>query len=203
MAVPTLRRSRERLVRATVEVSASAGFHAISVSGLARAAGVRPRTFYNNFADLSDVFFEACWEVHEDLRSVVQAAYDGAAEGPRDRATACVGAVVAFIQADPARARVLFVEGYAGGPAVAGLRAETVEWLVGLVDGRVGRRRGAGHDRRRLLAELAVGGINAVLTLRIKAGDPELDGLVAGFVDTLLRSRGGAARSIGAPAEPR
>lgn len=92
------------------------------------------------------------------------------------------------MQADPARVRVLLVEGYAGGPAVTELRAETVEWLVGLVVGEGGARGG------RLSAEFAVGGINGVVRARVIAGD--LDGLtdlVPSFVDTVVGARADAS----------
>lgn len=199
---PRYGRARQALVRAAIDLSARVGFHGIKVAELSASAGVGPRTFYNHFADLSDLLFEACWQMYEDLRQVVQAAYDGA---DTDRAYACVEAVVTFIQADPAGAQVLLVQSYAGGPAVAELRAETFDWLIGLAAGGRGDRSAGGASRadrhhegnhhhgvdrsdrrqepftgrserqRMLQAEMAVGGINEVLRSRVVAG--QLGGL--------------------------
>lgn len=212
-ALRTVRsRSRQPLVRAAIDLSATAGFSAVNVTQLCAVAGVTSRTFYNNFADLADVFFEACLQMHGDLRRAIEAAHaaevgvagrlvvDDVVDVPIDasgggsvvlraRAQACVEALVSFVFADPVRAQALFVQSYAAGPAVAALRSETVSWLISLVGGCGGS--GGGPDpvaARPLMAEMAVGGISDLLFTCINAGDWEgLSDLVPLFVDTIVR----------------
>lgn len=187
---------RLRLLDATVALAARDGLRSVTVRQLCQAADLGTRTFYRYFGDVRGAFLAASLGLHAELRATVDAAYEAHAD-PVARAFACIDALVAFVREDRQRAEVLFVQGPAGGIDIDAVRAETVEWAVRLVMGVPPRRRGPGPhpwDRPpddttyRLLAEMAVGGVNAMVWRQLVRGD--LEPLVAAtpyLVETVLR----------------
>ncbi|MBF6621181.1 MAG: TetR/AcrR family transcriptional regulator [Patulibacter sp.] len=188
--------ARGRLLDVTVQIAAEGGLRDMTVRRLSERAGLTPRTFYRYFGDARAAFLTASFELHADLRATIEAAYVPDAR-PAGRALACVDALVGFVQADPVRAEALFVAGPAGGIAIDAVRAETVEWAIGLVMGRgPGPRTTAVHpwdlpfdgSTYRLLAEMAVGGVNAVIWRHLIRGDLAALGAATPYlVETLLR----------------
>lgn len=196
---------RLRLLDATVELAARDGLRSVTVRQLCRAADLGTRTFYRYFGDVRGAFLAASLGLHAELRATVDEAYE-AHDDPVARAFACIDALVAFVRDDRRRAEVLFVQGPAGGIDIEAVRAETVEWAVRLVMGVPARRRApAPHpwDRppddttHRLLAEMAVGGVNAMLWRQLVRGD--LEPLVPAtpyLVETVLRPYEWARRRV-------
>ncbi len=188
--------ARRRILDATVDLAARRGLRSITVRQLCGAADLGTRTFYRYFGDVRGAFLAASLGLHAELRDVIDAAY-ASREEPAARAFACIDALVEFVCEDRTRAAVLFVEGPAGGVDIDAVRAETVEWAVGLVMGAPPQRRTPGRhpwDRpaddttHRLLAEMAVGGVNAMIWRQLIRDD--LEPLVAGtpyLVETVLR----------------
>lgn len=187
--------ARRRLLGATVELAARDGLRSITVRKLCNAADLGTRTFYRYFGDVHDAFLAASLGLHAELRETIDAAH-AAHVTPVARAFACIDALVAFVRENPARSGVLFVEGPAGGVDVDALRAETVEWAVGLVMGVPSQWASAPHPwerppddtTHRLLAEMAVGGVNAMIWRQLIRGD--LEPLVTAtpyLVETVLR----------------
>lgn len=187
---------RLRLLDATVELAARDGLRSITVRQLCQEAELGTRTFYRYFGDVRGAFLAASLGLHAELRAAVDAAY-AAHASPVARAFACIDALVAFVRENPRRAEALFVQGPAGGVDIDAVRAETVEWAVRLVMGAPPRRRGpAPHPwdlppddtTHRLLAEMAVGGVNAMIWRQLIRGD--LEPLVTAtpyLVETVLR----------------
>jgi AcrR family transcriptional regulator len=187
--------ARARLIDVLVELVAEHGLRAANVGRLTEAAGLDRRTFYRYFSDVSAAFVAASFELHADLRSVVDREYLMHATA-RERAVACVDALVAHLREDRARAEVLFVQAAACGVAIDPLRAETKDWAIGLVTGAPralspfavpARHASPDTETHQLLAEMAVGGVHGVIWRQLVAGD--LDGLEdakPGFVETLL-----------------
>lgn len=188
--------ARLRILDATVEMAADVGLRAITVRRLCETANLGLRTFYRYFGDVRGAFLAASLGLHAELREAVDAAYDAHAE-PVDRAFACIDALVGFVRENPSRAEVLFVEGPAGGIDIDAVRAETVEWAVRLVMGVPSRRRSAERHpwdqppddtTHRLLAEMAVGGVNAMIWRQLVRRDVEpLVSATPYLVETVLR----------------
>ncbi len=198
-------REREQLLDVTVRHAADVGPRNISVRSLCASAGLRTRTFYRYFGDVGSAFLAASHAIHAELRSAIGEAYASAGDAPARRALASVDALVSFVREDPVRASVLFVEGPSGGVAIDAVRAETVEWAVRLVMGRAVHPRPASHpwdqprddSTHRLLAEIAVGGVNTLIWRQLVSGDLErLDDATPHMVDALLRPYEWARRSI-------
>lgn len=187
---------RLRLLDATVELAARDGLRSVTVRQLCAAADLGTRTFYRYFGDVRGAFLAASLGLHAELRATVDAAYASRAE-PVARACACIDALVGFVCEDRRRAEVLFVQGPAGGVDIEAVRAETVEWAVRLVMGTPERPRvprphpwelPPDDTTYRLLAEMAVGGVNAMVWRQLVRGD--LEPLVTAtpyLVETVLR----------------
>lgn len=190
------RDARDRLLDATVELAVRDGLRSITVRQLCERADLGTRTFYRYFGGVRGAFLAASLGLHAELRETVDAAH-AAHVTPVSRAFACIDALVEFVGEDPQRAEALFVEGPAGGVDIDAVRAETVEWAVNLVMGvPAGRRPSGTHPwdlppddtTYRLLAEMAVGGVNAMIWRQLIRRD--LEPLVAAtpyLVDTVLR----------------
>lgn len=187
--------ARHRLLDATVELAARDGLRSITVRQLCERADLGTRTFYCYFGDVRGAFLAASLGLHAELREAVDAAHAAHAT-PIARAFACIDALVEFVCEDRQRAEVLFVEGPAGGVDIDAVRAETVEWAVGLVMGVPPGRPSGRHPwdlppddtTHRLLAEMAVGGVNAMIWRQLIRRD--LEPLVAAtpyLVETVLR----------------
>jgi AcrR family transcriptional regulator len=188
--------ARQRILDATVGMAADVGLRSITVRRLCQSADLGTRTFYRYFGDVRGAFLAASLDLHAELRETVDAAH-GAHAGPVARAFACIDALIEFVRENPPRAEVLFVEGPAGGAEIDAVRAETVEWAVSLVMGVPPGPRSTAHpawDRppddttHRLLAEMAVGGVNAMIWRQLIRQD--LEPLVAAtpyLVETVLR----------------
>lgn len=187
---------RRRILDAIVELAARDGLRSITVRQLCAHADLGTRTFYRYFGDVRGAFLAVTLGLHAELRETVDAAH-AAHVTPAARAFACIDALIEFVCEDPQRAEVLFVEGPAGGVDIDAVRAETVEWAVGLVMGvSPGRRPSGTHPwdlppddtTHRLLAEMAIGGVNAMVWRQLIRGD--LEPLVAAtpyLVETVLR----------------
>lgn len=188
--------ARHRLLDATVALAARDGLRSITVRQLCQEADLGTRTFYRYFGDVRGAFLAASLGLHAELRETVDAAH-AANVTPIARAFACIDALIEFVRENPQRAEVLFVEGPAGGVDIDAVRAETVEWAVGLVMGIPPRRPPvASHPwdlppndtTHRLLAEMAVGGVNAMIWRQLIRRD--LEPLVIAtpyLVETVLR----------------
>ncbi len=177
--------SRTRLLDATVELAAGRGLQGLTVGAVTAAAGSTRRTFYRYFADLPGAFLAAQLGLHSELRDAVGRAHATSSD-PERRAIACVDALVDLVVADRLRAWVLFVEGPAGGTTLDALRTETKEWAIDLL--MSGARPPKGDSRPRLLAEMAVGGIEAVVWGCLVRDDADgLEAAKPGLVAAALR----------------
>jgi AcrR family transcriptional regulator len=110
------RSQRERLLAAVVRVTASRGYEATSVADVLEEAGVGRESFYELFEDKRDCLLAARAILVDEFEAVVAAAYGGPGPWGR-RARRALAAMLDWLAADPAAARVLVVELGAVGPA--------------------------------------------------------------------------------------
>lgn len=120
-----LRDQRERLIGAVPGVVAARGYAAMSVADIVRAAAVSRNAFYKNFGDKQECFAAAHDLGHERLFEVLVQHCDMEAT-IEERVERSLAAGLDALAAEPAVARLLFVEAPSAGEEIA-LRYH--EWL--------------------------------------------------------------------------
>lgn len=120
-----LRDQRERLLAAVPAVAAEHGYEAMSVADIVKAAAVSRNAFYKNFRDKQECVATAHELGHERLLDVLSTScYEGATI--EQRVGSALEAALKVLAAEPALARLLFVEAPSAGDEIA-LRYH--EWL--------------------------------------------------------------------------
>ncbi len=115
---PVAGSQRERLLDATEALIAERGAARTTIEAIVKAAGVSTVTFYEHFRDKDECFLAALERAVEGLRAEVGAALPAGA--PRaEQVRAGLAALLAALDAEPARARLCFVEAQQGGPRMA------------------------------------------------------------------------------------
>jgi len=102
---------RERILAATERLIAERGAPATTIEAIVKEAGVSSVTFYEHFRDKEECFVAAFERAVGGLRAAVPAGLTW----PLD-AEAAIAALLAALDAEPARARLCFVEAQKGGP---------------------------------------------------------------------------------------
>jgi AcrR family transcriptional regulator len=164
--VPAADRRAERRIRlldAGLDLLGTEGWAGTTVRGVCRRARLNPRYFYESFASLDDLAVAVYDRIVDRLGAEVQAAVLSAGAGRRARIRAAVDTIVVFVDDDPRRARVIYVEAQAH-PALMRRRAAAGRLLVDWV-ARGARPGAAAPDDpvARLGAAVAVGGLNEAL----------------------------------------
>jgi AcrR family transcriptional regulator len=120
-----LRDQRERLLAAVPAVAAEHGYEAMSVADIVKAAAVSRNAFYKNFRDKQECVATAHELGHERLFDLLSTScYEGAMI--EQRVGSSLEAALEVLAAEPALARLLFVEAPSAGDEIA-LRYH--EWL--------------------------------------------------------------------------
>ena len=109
------RSQRERLLAAVVRVAAAQGYESTSVADILEEAGVGRESFYELFADKKDCLLAARGILVDDLAATIEAAYREPGDWA-DRVKNGLAAMLDWLAADPAAARVVVVELAAVGP---------------------------------------------------------------------------------------
>jgi AcrR family transcriptional regulator len=105
---------RQRLLAATEALIAEKGAAATTIEAIVKEAGVSSVTFYEHFRDKEECFVAAFEKAVDELEGEVRDAVPAGA-GRGDQVRAGLGALLAAIDAEPARARLCFVEAQKGG----------------------------------------------------------------------------------------
>lgn len=164
---------RERLFAGAAHSIAERGYAATSVAHVIGAAGVSRATFYANFTDKRDCVLKAHEATFERLAAVVFSACAGQREWPH-KVRAAVADSLAFVEADPERARLLFLDALAADLTVARRVLDSNAHLAALLDS--GRRRwGADQPLTELTSEAVIGAITSIVSGRLLAGQPIAD----------------------------
>ncbi len=123
------REQRERLFAAMVASCSEKGYEATSVEDLLRASGVSRATFYDQFEDKLDCFCAAEEEIVARAISAIAEELGGEGE-PASRPRAAIEAFIRVILAQPAAARMCFVESYAAGEEGMAPVRQAMDWVV-------------------------------------------------------------------------
>ncbi|HYJ00503.1 MAG TPA: TetR/AcrR family transcriptional regulator [Thermoleophilaceae bacterium] len=185
---------RERLLGATVAVVADLGYEATRVADIISVAGVSRSAFYKHFDNKQECFMATIDEIVRAVSQTIATTYDSH-DGPwDDRLRAALDVFVALTVAQPAAARLCFVEVYAAGP-------EAIEHVEGIGDGFVSlavdalRESPERAGAQRELVRAVVGGLRQIIHARLlHERQEELSELASDLFDWCLSYR--------APVEP-
>ena len=147
-----IRSQRERLLAAVVRVAAEKGYEATSVADILEEAGVGRESFYELFDDKRDCILAAHAVLVDHLEATVRAVYEE--PGPwAGRVRKALAAMLEWLAADPAAARVTIVElAVVGAVSRERFQADFQRFTKLLEDGRDDPRPG-----RPQASELAIG----------------------------------------------
>ncbi|HEY5045576.1 MAG TPA: TetR/AcrR family transcriptional regulator [Solirubrobacteraceae bacterium] len=156
---------RARLLDAAFAVVSEDGYRRMTARRVSGRAGVSNKTFYDLFSDREDCFLAAFDHAVEEIAAVVIPAWEG-----EDRWDAGIraglGALLGFLDGEPALRRLVFVEALGAGPRVLERRARVLEDLGSVIDqGRAGMKAGRGLPA--LTAEGVVGAVFSVIHTRL------------------------------------
>lgn len=176
---------RERLLAGVVDAVAGREFAKTRVSDVVARAAVSRRVFYEQFESLEECFLCAVEIVAGHLGEVAAQAAAAAEGGPRERASAALGAVLDFLADEPDLARACMVESLAAGAAGQRRYRDSVERAAGTL--RTSLAVESGSPSSMEAAQMAVGSVAMVVSLRIAEGRVEdLPSLEPELVELLL-----------------
>lgn len=159
---------RGRIHAATIELVNEGGYGALTVTGIARAAGVSNHTFYENFHDKEDCFLATYELIVRHAAREVLAARRRECDW-RARLRAGFLAFVHEVAENPKAARLALVEAYAAGPTAL----ERIDHTRGLFEALVDQSLAEAEDgveMPRLIVRGIVAGVARVARARLLAG---------------------------------
>jgi|SRR5215218_327868 len=173
---------RERLLGATVSVVAEKGYEHTRVADLVATSGVSRSAFYKHFANKHDCFL-ATLDALTDLAA--PSLFESFRDAPGrwdERLESMLQTLVASVAAQPAAARVVWVEGYAAGPDAV----ERIEQFDGKVEDIVIEALGESPEHAGLprdVVRAVCGGLRKIVNTRVREGrENELFDLVPDLV---------------------
>jgi AcrR family transcriptional regulator/DNA-binding MarR family transcriptional regulator len=193
---------RARLLDAAFAVVAEDGYRRMTARRVSGRAGVSNKTFYDLFTDREDCFLAAFDHAVEELAAVVLPAWEGEKEWSA-RIRAGLGALLDFLDGEPALRQLVFVEALGAGQRVLERRAQVLKVLERAIDqGRTGVK--AGREPAPLTAEGVIGAAFSVIHTRLLEQNPEpltelLNPLMAVIV-LPYRGQAAATRELARPA---
>lgn len=159
---------RGRILDAVADVASLAGYQAMSVEDIVRAAGVSRRTFYDNFRGKEEAFLTAYDAISVELVQAVRAAYDSTSSFPEGVIT-CLRTFLEFVAAHPHYADACIVEVLAAGPSALQRRDAVMSALAALLHQGAQAMPDSIHPPQ-LTAETIVGGIYEIVYSRVLQG---------------------------------
>ncbi len=148
------------LLDAAFELLGTEGWSGTSVRAVCQRADLNPRYFYESFEDLDALLIAVYDRLVEELGQQVLDAVAAAGDDSRERVRAAMETIVAFVDDDRRRGRVLYVEAL-GSEALNRRRIETSHALVALVERAGADRKGEpppGEHIGTVAAAILVGG---------------------------------------------
>ncbi len=175
---------------AMAELTAERGYGATKIADVVSRAGVARKTLYDNFAGKEELFLAAFDTSAGEAREAVEAACEEAGEGRGAAVEAGLEALLRFLAAHPAQARMCMVEALSATPATAARYEQAIHDFVELLRGVTPPAPG----RAMTLEETLVGGVAWILQQRIRADEAEVVGRLlpelSGFVLSPYRGVG-------------
>lgn len=180
---------RAALIDAAIRLFGTHGYVATGVKDLCREAGVSDRYFYESFRDRGELYAAAFHHVVTELLAVVGGAALADVGAPERQARAAVDSFIGHLTAEPAKARLLFLEvGAVGGEVGREVRASTRRFAELLAGAARPHLPPGTSDLRLTMAALSLVGAMGVVILEWLDGglDATVDDITDYFVDMLL-----------------
>lgn len=128
---------RERILAATEQLIAEKGCAGATIEGIVKLAGVSSVTFYEHFRDKDECFVAAFDSAVEEFSAELRAAVpEGGSR--EDRLRSGLATLLAAVDAEPARARLCFVEAQKGGPRLRARYDEMLDAAAAVLDDPLG-----------------------------------------------------------------
>ncbi len=162
---------RARLLSAMFDVAMERGVGNVTVAHVVERSGTSRRTFYELFRDRDDCFLAAFEQaLHLAARRVLPA-YESQ-DAWRERIAAGLGALLVFLEEEPAIGKLLIVESLSAGSRTLDVRRRVVAQITDAIDGGRGEAKAASPPP--LTAEGAVGAVLSLIHTRLveKDGEP-------------------------------
>lgn len=184
---------RERLVAATIEVLATRGETATTMTAICAEASLTERYFYESFRNRDEALMAALDQVCNEIAAAALAAVEQTDGDPGVRSRAAIRAFVDLVVADPARGRVAVIESTST-PALRARRHELVDWFAELVAQEAATLYGEEawpRERAKLHGIVFVAGFAELLAgwlgSEIRLDSDQLVDLVGELIETLSR----------------
>jgi AcrR family transcriptional regulator len=160
---------RRRMMDAIAELTAERGYEATKIADIVRRAAVARKTLYDNFDGKEDLFLSAVDSAVSEMRVAVEEACASCEGAEEDRIAAGLEALLEFVAANPAAARMCMVEAISATPNSARLYDAGMRDFVALL------RRSAprGSDLPETTEESLVGGAAWIIQQQIRHGKAE------------------------------
>ena len=154
---------------AIAELSAEQGYEATKIGDIVRRAGVARKTLYDNFEGKEDVFLAAFDTAVDEAMERVEADCAAVADEWESRVRAGLGAFLAYVAENPARARMCMIEALSATPAATDRYEQAMQRFVELTRGTVPR------DERlpETIEETLVGGVAWIVYRQIRRKQTE------------------------------
>lgn len=161
---------RERLFAAMVATVAERGYEATTVTSLIKSAGVSSASFYDQFADKQECLVAAIEALAGPALETVEAGLER--PGDVDLAKQAFETLFQQIVAQPAAAKMCFVDVYAAGPAGVALVDRTIDAFEVVVKQMLDQTPGY-EDMPPVLVRALIGGVQKVIHKRLYRGQEE------------------------------
>lgn len=158
---------RRRMIDAMAELCAEQGYEATKIADVVARAHVARKTLYDNFSGKEELFLAAFDATLADADAAVSEACDALGEATwEERTEAGLKALLDFVVAHPAKARLCLVEAPAASPTSAARYEAALESYIG----RLREAAPPGALRPNTLEEALVGGTVWIVQRQVRRG---------------------------------
>lgn len=162
-------RKRRRIMDAIAELSAEKGYEATKIADIVRRAGVARKTLYDNFDGKEEVFLAVLDFSIAEMRGGAEEACGSDHGDWRQQVAAGLAAVLAYVAAKPAAARMCFVEALSATPTSSARYDQAVREFVESLREVTPAETGLPET----IEESLVGGVAWILNQKIRAGEAD------------------------------
>ncbi len=162
---------RERMLDSMAEMASAKGYARVTVSDVTKHAGVSRRTFYDQFSDKEACFLATFTAVGDQLVHLAQMARPEPDRPWTDGVRRALDALLNFLAAEPAFARIVLVEVLGAGNAALEERDALLDRFAGLLQPRGTIADVVAADRR--IVRAVIGGVYETLYHAVLSGEVE------------------------------
>jgi AcrR family transcriptional regulator len=155
---------RTRLLAALFDCIAQDGVDQLTASAIVKRARVSRKTFYEQFSNCEDCKLAALEEIFAHMRNLAVDAFQRERTW-REGVRSALGRLLAFLDEEPAVARMCLIEALRGGDALLARRAEMLAQTARALDAVT--LAGPSGPRRVVSAQASVGGVLSMLHTRV------------------------------------